>query len=65
MRALDKQASGPADSARGPQVARVDIRTLRRLREVLDGHASAAEIEKLRADLDHLIDRARWAGEPL
>jgi hypothetical protein len=43
----------------------VDIRTLRRLREVLDGHASAAEIEKLRADLDHLIDRARWAGEPL
>ena len=49
----------------GPEVARVAITTLRRLREALDGDASPAEIAELRRDLDRLIDAARWAGEPL
>ena len=48
-----------------PKVARVSITTLEALRDALDGEASAAEIDELRADLTYLIDAARWTGEAL
>jgi hypothetical protein len=48
----------------GAQVVLVDIRTLKRLRAAIDS-AEPEQIEQLRADLDHLIDAARWNGEPL
>jgi hypothetical protein len=38
---------------------------LLRLRSALGRDLEDGEIEGLRADLDHSIDMARWAGEPL
>ncbi|MHB1539279.1 MAG: hypothetical protein ACYCYN_12430 [Solirubrobacteraceae bacterium] len=49
----------------GPRVARVGIATLIELADVLDGDGTVKQIDRLRLDLDHLIDCARWAGEPL
>jgi hypothetical protein len=48
----------PQQIIRGPQVAEVDVGTLRRLRDALHE-------PELRADLDYLIDVAEWAAQPL
>lgn len=44
-----------------PQVARVDVRTLRAIRAALAPDSS----EELRADVDHLIEVAEQAARPL
>jgi hypothetical protein len=49
---------------RPPAVARVSIMTLRALRAALDG-AEVAEIQRLKIEVDALVDVARWSGESL
>lgn len=48
-----------------PRLATVDIGTLRRLRDALDGLCSAAEVDELLLDVTYLIDAAGWSGESL
>jgi hypothetical protein len=50
---------------RAPEVARVGVSMLRRLREAIDGAATAAEVQELRADLDNLIGVAERSAWPL
>lgn len=53
------------DAPRGPAVARVGLRTLDRIADGLDGRLDAEELAQVRADVEHLREVARWAGEPL
>jgi hypothetical protein len=58
-----------SDTPRGapsspPHIVRVDVATLLALHTVLERLASDSEPELL-ADLEHLIETARWSGEGL
>jgi hypothetical protein len=63
MKQSDTTRGEPDPPAR-PQVVRVDVATLRALHTALEHHASDSEPELL-ADLEHLIETARWRGEGL